>query len=82
MRRRFGIVATIAVAYITGLIPTITFDGFFEPAFYISIFSLGMLAAEIRLSQKPKFISIKNSLPWNLLSIIFVAIGFIYEWKN
>ncbi|OKH54196.1 acyltransferase [Calothrix sp. HK-06] len=82
VRRRFGIVATIAVAYITGLIPTITFDGFFEPAFYIGIFSLGMLAAEIGFSQKPKFIAIKNSLPWNLLSIVFAAIGFITEWRK
>ncbi len=72
----------MVVAYITGLIPTIAFDGFFESAFYIGIFSLGMLAAEIGFSQKPKFISIKNSLLWKLLSIIFVAIGFTTEWRK
>lgn len=41
-----------------------------------------MLAAEISFSQKPKFISIKNYLPWNLLSIIFTTIGFIPEWRK
>jgi peptidoglycan/LPS O-acetylase OafA/YrhL len=80
--RRFGISATIITAYIAGLVPTILFDGYFEQAFYVGIFSLGMLAADISFSENPRLVAIKNSLPWRLLGVIFVAIGFVTEWRQ
>jgi peptidoglycan/LPS O-acetylase OafA/YrhL len=80
--RRFGILKATIFAYIIGLIPVYLFDGLFEQSFYVGIFSLGMVAAEISFSQKPRCIAIKNLFPWVTLGIIFTVIGFIAEWRK
>ncbi len=41
-----------------------------------------MAAAEIGFSQKPKLVSMRNSLPWGALSIVFTIVAFITEWRK
>ncbi|MCV3213697.1 acyltransferase family protein [Plectonema radiosum NIES-515] len=58
--------------------------GLFESAspWFIGLFALGMVAADIGFSQKPKLIAIKNSFPWILLIIVFSLLAVLTEWKK
>ncbi len=51
-------------------------------SWFLGLFALGMAAAEIGFSQKPKFIALKNSLPWGILAILFISVALIAEWKK
>lgn len=82
--RRFGLLAVVISAFLIGLVPVYIFNGLFESAspWFLGIFALGMAAAEIGFSQKPRLATIKNSLPWGVLSIIFTVIAFATEWRK
>ncbi|WP_016953203.1 acyltransferase [Anabaena sp. PCC 7108] len=82
--RRLGLFMLVIIAFIIGLTPIYLLNGFLEQAnpWLLGIFCLGMAAADIGFSQKPKLVAIRNSLPWNRLTIIFTCIAFITEWRR
>jgi peptidoglycan/LPS O-acetylase OafA/YrhL len=82
--RHFGLLNLVIIAFAIGLTPLYLFNGSLEQAdpWLLGIFSLGMVAADIGFSQKPKLIAIRNTLPWGWLAIIFTCIAFITEWRR
>ncbi|GJD15360.1 acyltransferase 3 [Rivularia sp. IAM M-261] len=82
--RRFGLLASVVTAFVISLLPIYLLNGLFESAspWYLGIFALGMAAAEIGFSQKPKLMSMRNSLPWGTLSVVFTIVAFITEWRK
>ncbi|MFN6571855.1 acyltransferase [Dendronalium sp. ChiSLP03b] len=82
--RRFGLLPLINIAFAIGIIPIYLLNGLFEQAnpWLLGVFCLGMAAADIGFSQKPKLIAIRNFLPWGRLAIIFTCIAFITEWRR
>jgi peptidoglycan/LPS O-acetylase OafA/YrhL len=82
--RRFGLVASVIIAFVISLLPIYLLNGLFESAspWYLGVFALGMAAAEIGFSQKPKLVSMRNSLPWGALSIMFTIVAFITERRK
>jgi peptidoglycan/LPS O-acetylase OafA/YrhL len=84
IRRSFGLLRTVIAAFMIGLAPLYLFNRAIESAspWFFGLFALGMAAAEISFSQKPKFISLRNKLPWGSLIILFTIIAFICEWRQ
>jgi peptidoglycan/LPS O-acetylase OafA/YrhL len=82
--RRFGLLMLIIIAFVIGLTPLYLLNGSIEQAnpWLLGIFCLGMAAADIGFSQKPRLVAIRNSLPWGQLAIIFTCIAFITEWRQ
>jgi peptidoglycan/LPS O-acetylase OafA/YrhL len=82
--RRFGLVVVVSISFILGLIPVYLLNGLLESAspWFLGIFALGMVASEIGFSQKPHLVTMRNKLPWGMLSILFTVIAFITEWKK
>ena len=82
--RRFGLISVVIVGFLIGIAPLYLLNGLFASAspWFIGLFALGMAAADIGFSQKPKLIAIKNSLPWTLLIIVFSPIAVLTEWKK
>ncbi|MBW4477314.1 MAG: acyltransferase [Tolypothrix brevis GSE-NOS-MK-07-07A] len=82
--RRFGLISVVIVGFLIGIAPLYLLNGLFTAGspWFIGLFALGMAAADIGFSQKPKLIAIKNSYPWILLIIVFSPIAFLTEWKK
>ncbi|AFY42557.1 acyltransferase [Nostoc sp. PCC 7107] len=82
--RCFGLLMLVIIAFAIGLIPVYLFNGFMEQAnpWLLGIFCLGMAAADIGFSQKPRLVAMRNSLPWGGLAIIFTCVAFITEWRR
>jgi peptidoglycan/LPS O-acetylase OafA/YrhL len=82
--RRFGLISVVIVGFLIGIAPLYLLNGLFASAspWFIGLFALGMAAADIGFSQKPKLIAIKNSLPWTLLIILFSPIAVLTEWNK
>lgn len=82
--RRFGLLSVVFAAFIVGILPFYTLHDFSmaSSSWFIGLFTLGMAAAEIGLSQKPKLISLRNSLPWGSLAVILIPVAFVTEWKK
>jgi peptidoglycan/LPS O-acetylase OafA/YrhL len=82
--RRFGLISVVIVGFFLGIAPLYLLNGLFESAspWFIGLFALGMVAADIGFSQKPKLIAIKNSFPWILLIIVFSLLAVLTEWKK
>ncbi|HIK06826.1 MAG TPA: acyltransferase [Trichormus sp. M33_DOE_039] len=82
--RKFGLFQLLLIAFVIGLTPLYLFNGFLEQAnpWLLGIFSLGMAAADIGFSQKPKLVAMRNSLPWGWLAIFFTGIAFFTEWRR
>ncbi len=82
--RRLGLLSVIIITFAIGVTPIYLLNGLFASAnpWLLGIFCLGMAAADIGFSQKPKLVAIRNSLPWNRLAIIFTCIAFITEWRR
>lgn len=83
-RRRFGLISVVIVGFLIGIVPLYLLNGLFaSPSpWFIGLFALGMAAADMGFSQKPKLIALKNSLPWTLLIIGFFSIAVLTEWKK
>ncbi|OKH55271.1 acyltransferase [Calothrix sp. HK-06] len=84
IRRRYGWISTIAIAFFLGLIPHYFFNGYMDVShpWLMGSFTFGMLAAEITFSQAPFLINLRGSLPWRQLSILFAAIAIVTEWNK
>ncbi|MBO3458408.1 acyltransferase [Aetokthonos hydrillicola Thurmond2011] len=82
--RRFGLLASIITAFAISLLPLYLLNGLFEAAspWYLGVFALGMGAAEIGFSTKPKLVAMRISLPWGTLTVVFIIIAFITEWRK
>ncbi|MCX7596354.1 MAG: acyltransferase [Fischerella sp.] len=82
--RRFGLLSVVISACLMGLIPLYLLKGLFESAspWFLGVFAMGMAAAEIGFSQKPKLITFRNSLPWDKLAIAFTVVAFLTEWRR
>ncbi|MFH7028539.1 MAG: acyltransferase family protein [Heteroscytonema crispum UTEX LB 1556] len=82
--RRFGLTLPVIVGFLMGIAPLYLLNGLFKQAapWYIGLFALGMAAADIGFSQKPKLIAMRNSLPWGMLTIFFTVIAFLTEWRK
>jgi peptidoglycan/LPS O-acetylase OafA/YrhL len=82
--RRLGLLMLVIIAFTVGLIPVYLLDGLSVSAnpWLVGVFCLGMAAADIGFSQKPRLVAIRNSLPWNQLAIMFTCIAFITEWRQ
>lgn len=81
--RRFGLTVVVIAAFLIAIAPLYLFNRLFESAspWFLGLFALGMAAADIGFSQKPKLIAMRNSLPWGVLAIIFTIVAFVTEWK-
>ncbi|MEC4879733.1 MAG: acyltransferase [Scytonema sp. PMC 1070.18] len=81
--RRWGWLATIAIAFGIGLAPHYLMNGFMDVSrpWLLGSFALGMLAADIGFSDKPHMSRLRKSLPWGVLAMIFALISLITEWK-
>ena len=82
--RCFGLLSVVLAAFSVGILPFYILHDFSMAAssWFIGLFALGMAAAEIGFSQKPKLLTLRNSLPWGILTIIFTIVAFITEWKS
>ncbi|ARV59959.1 acyltransferase [Nostocales cyanobacterium HT-58-2] len=82
--RRFGLLSVVIAAFILGILPFYILHDFSmaSSSWFVGLFALGMAAAEIGFSQKPKLIALRNSLPWKILAIILTIVAFITEWKR
>jgi peptidoglycan/LPS O-acetylase OafA/YrhL len=81
--RRFNLFSVVVVAYLVGVVPFYFVTGFDAVhSWFLGLFALGMAAADIGFSQKPTFIKIRTSLPWDKLAIIFAVVAFITEWQQ
>ncbi|KYC36734.1 acyltransferase [Scytonema hofmannii PCC 7110] len=82
--RRFGITVVVIAAFLIGLAPLYLFNRFIETAcpWFLGIFALGMLAADVGFSQNPKLINLKKSIPWGMLAVILTLIAFVTEWRR
>ncbi|QDL10653.1 acyltransferase [Brasilonema octagenarum UFV-E1] len=77
--RRFGLFSAVISAFLISVAPLYLLNGFLEAAhpWFLGLFALGMAAADIIFSEKPKLIAIRNSLPWNVLAIVFIVLALI-----
>ncbi|KAF3891082.1 MULTISPECIES: acyltransferase family protein [Nostocales] len=82
--RRFGLLSVVIIAFAIGITPIYLLNGLFESAnpWFIGIFTLGMAAADIGFSQKPKLVTMRSSLPWGWLTVTFACIAFLTEWRK
>ncbi|AFZ23106.1 putative acyltransferase [Cylindrospermum stagnale PCC 7417] len=82
--RRLGLLSVVIIAFVIGITPIYLLNGLFESAnpWLLGIFCLGMAAADIGFSQKPKLVAMRNSLPWGRLAIIFTCFAFLTEWRR
>lgn len=82
--RRFGLFTVVISAFLISLAPFYLLNGFLEAAhsWFLGLFALGMAAADIIFSEKPKLIMMRNSLPWNVLAIVFFVVALITEWQK
>jgi peptidoglycan/LPS O-acetylase OafA/YrhL len=79
--RRFGLTSVVIAAFLIGLAPLYLLNRLFETAspWFLGLFALGMAAADIGFSQKPKLIAIRDSLPWGRLAIVFFCVAFFTQ---
>ncbi|WP_017318267.1 acyltransferase family protein [Mastigocladopsis repens] len=82
--RRFGLFTVVITAFLIGLAPIYLLNGFLESVhpWFLGLFALGMTAADIGFSQKPKLTTIRNSLPWGVLAMIVFVVAVITEWQK
>ncbi|WP_035140231.1 acyltransferase family protein [Fischerella sp. PCC 9605] len=82
--RRFGLLSVVISASLIGLAPLYLLNGLLTSAspWFLGVFAMGMAAAEIGFSQKPKLITLRNSLPWDKLAIAFTVVAFLTEWRR
>ncbi|WP_375512900.1 acyltransferase family protein [uncultured Nostoc sp.] len=77
--RRFGLFYTVINTFLISLLPFYLWNKLMEPVhpWFLGLFALGMAAADIGFSQKPKLVAMRESLPWSVFVIIFFLIGLI-----
>ncbi|MDF5724802.1 MAG: acyltransferase [Rhizonema sp. PD37] len=77
--RRFGLFSTVIATFLISSIPFYLWNTLIGPVhtWFIGLFALGMTAADIGFSQKPKLLAIRKSFPWSLFAIIFFIIALI-----
>lgn len=82
--RRWGLLSVIAIAFLIGLTPHYLFNGYMDVSrpWFVGSFTIGMAAAEIAFSQKPKLMKLRKSLPWGRLAMIFAGVAVITQWKK
>ena len=89
--RKFGIVVSVAVAFMIGLAPHFLLSGQFDKAvpWYLGLFALGMAGAVIGFSQEPTMQRCREKVPWGgvtaLLWIFSALVGFgraRWWWAN
>lgn len=71
--RRAGGLALLAVAFFIGIVPNMLMGGRFNAAmpWYLGLFALGMMAAEIGFSRKPIHSALRTRVPWGSLVLVF-----------
>lgn len=74
--KRFGLRVALLVSVLVGLGPHYLLHGSLDGTkpWYITLFSMGAIAAVIGVSEDPKLIAFKQKLPWGNLALIFGAI--------
>ena len=82
--RRWGWLPVITTAFLIGLTPHYLLDSFIELShpWFVGLFALGMVAADIGFSVKPSLIWMKKCLPWGVLAAIFTGVAFLTEWQK
>lgn len=77
--RRFGLFYTLINTFLISLLPFYLWNKLMEPVhpWFLGLFVLGMAAADIGFSQKPKLVAMRESLPWSGFVIIFFLIALI-----
>jgi len=81
--RYWGCLSMLAIALIIGLTPHYLFNGFMDSScpWFLALFGLGMIAADIGFSTKPNLLKLQKSLPWGLLAIISILLAGFIRWK-
>lgn len=83
--RRFGlfsaVITAFLISFLTSLVRFYLWNKLINPVspWLLGLFALGMVAADIGFSQKPKLVVMRESLPWNIFAIIFFLIALITE---
>jgi peptidoglycan/LPS O-acetylase OafA/YrhL len=84
LRKRAGIWLTTAAAIIVGLVPHFFFHHYalnWASPWFLGLFALGMLAANISLSEAEKMNRLRDRLPWGAISLVLFAPGFLIGIK-
>lgn len=87
--RRLGSVATIIAGFLLGLLPHFLFHGWLDSAalWYIGLFALGMVGADLSFSNDPRKYALCRRAPWGWLSFLvgggFCLAGILNKgWLN
>jgi peptidoglycan/LPS O-acetylase OafA/YrhL len=74
--QRFGPLAAVSGAFAIGLLPHYLFDGWLDSArfWYLGLFALGMIAAEVSVSSGKLPEWLRTRIPWATLSILLFAL--------
>jgi peptidoglycan/LPS O-acetylase OafA/YrhL len=82
--RYFGFFKFSLFTFLISVIPVYLFPHVVDPlhSWYIGLFALGMIAANIGFSQQEKAIKFRNYLNYPVLIITFSLLGIISEWKK
>jgi peptidoglycan/LPS O-acetylase OafA/YrhL len=82
--RRFGLVSVTAISFLIGIAPLYLLHGLFATShpWFLGLFTLGMVAADIGFSEKLNLVAIRQSIPWSLLIVIFSLLTFLTEWNK
>lgn len=70
--------SVVIAAFLIGIAPLYLLNRLFETAspWFLGLFALGMAAADIGFSEKPRLIAIKKSLPWGRLPLHLLVLLF------
>ena len=71
MHRRFGIVVTVAIAFVIGFLPHYIAPAWAEytvSPWFLGLFSLGMMAALVNFSEAKSVVAWRSRLPWGVLA--------------
>ncbi len=74
IRRRFSLAVAVGAALLLGAIPGMVFHcADWTRPWYLGLFALGMVAATISRSSHKTALTLKEKLPWSLITIGFAA---------
>ncbi len=82
--RRFGLVSLTAISFLIGIAPLYLLHGLFASShpWFLGLFTLGMVAADVGFSEKLNLVAIRQSIPWSLLILVFLFPAFLTEWNK
>jgi peptidoglycan/LPS O-acetylase OafA/YrhL len=74
--RRIGIMLTISLAYVLSMMPHFLLNKWLDPVapWYLALFAMGMAGALISYSERERYRSLRQRLPWGALTALGTAL--------